>query len=153
MRLRAAAAFVCCIGISFEAGAEGDTGPGSDIYKKCTACHIIAAEDGGIIRKGGKLGPNLYGIGGSRAASVEGFKYGSSLAEARDKGLVWTEENFVAYVENPRRFLESFLGTFKIQNKMAYKLPSGGGEVFEYLSSLVRPRAGENGDGSLEAAE
>ena len=151
MRLRAAAACVCFLGFSFEAGAEGGNGPGSDIYKKCTACHVIATEGGGIIRKGGNLGPNLYGIAGSRAADAAGFSYGSSLAEARDKGLVWTEENFVAYVENPRKFLESFLGTFKIQNKMAYKLRSGGGEVYQYLKGLER--AGQNGGGSLEGTE
>ena len=44
------------------------------------------------------VGPNLYGIVGQTAASVEGFNYSDALASS---GITWTEEELDAYIANP----------------------------------------------------
>ena len=131
------------LGWQSNAFADGNVDAGSNEYRKCSACHIIQADDGTIIRKGGRLGPNLYNVIGSQAATVDdGFKYGSSLVLAGELGLVWDQENLIAYVADPRKFLESYIGSFKIQNKMAYKMRSGSVDLFAYLESIDRRKPG-----------
>ena len=44
---------------------------GQKSFKKCTACHAIIDDNGEVLRKGGKAGPNLYGIVGRTAGSAE----------------------------------------------------------------------------------
>ena len=52
----------------------GDAAKGESDFKKCKACHSIVADDGTAIVKGGKVGPNLYGVIGRQIGSLEGFK-------------------------------------------------------------------------------
>ena len=47
----------------------GDPAAGEDTFKKCKACHSIIATDGTEIQKGGRTGPNLYGIIGRGVAA------------------------------------------------------------------------------------
>ncbi len=61
--------------------AEGDAAKGESDFKKCKACHMIVADDGTEIQKGGKTGPNLYGVVGRPVASVADFKYGDGILE------------------------------------------------------------------------
>ena len=75
--------------------AEGDAAAGKKIYNKCKTCHALEAG-----KK--KLGPNLRGIIGRMAGSVEGYKYSSAM---KDSGVVWTEENIDAYLERPKEFI------------------------------------------------
>ena len=67
----------------------GDSVIGENLFKKCKACHSIANAEGKILRKGGKVGPNLYGILGRDAGTEENFseKYGASILEAGKQGL------------------------------------------------------------------
>ncbi|WP_170600347.1 c-type cytochrome [Ruegeria arenilitoris] len=116
--------------------AEGDAGAGAKTFNKCKSCHMIATPDGEAIVKGGKTGPNLYGIAGRTAGTEEGFKYGDSLAAAGEKGLVWDEESFVAYVQDPKAFLKDYLGETSAKSKMTFKLKKGGEDVFAYLQSV-----------------
>ncbi|HEX4894622.1 MAG TPA: cytochrome c family protein, partial [Hyphomicrobiaceae bacterium] len=39
---------------------------------------------------------------GRKAGSVEGFNYSPANKEAGEKGWVWTDENLMKYLENPR---------------------------------------------------
>jgi len=136
MRLYSA---VLCGGIaaSFPAFAEGDIEAGEKVFKKCKSCHMITAEDGTTIQKGGKTGPNLYGIIGRAAGSVEDFKYGKSLLAAAEAGLVWDEEQFLVYVENPSKFLKTYLDDSKAKSKMTLKLKKGGEDIYAYLLSVA----------------
>ena len=58
----------------------------------------ITAADGTVIQKGGKVGPNLYGVVGRQAGTYPDFKYGPSMVEAGEKGLVWDETTIADYI-------------------------------------------------------
>ncbi|WP_050527368.1 c-type cytochrome [Pseudorhodobacter aquimaris] len=113
-----------------------DADKGEKEFKKCKACHEIVADDGTAIVKGGKTGPNLYGIIGRQAGSVEDFKYGDSLVAAGEGGLIWDEENLATYSADPKEFLKEVTGDDGAKSKMTYKLKKGGDDVAAYLASV-----------------
>jgi len=95
-----------------------DVAAGKKIFRKCKACHTLKA--------GGKstIGPNLHGVVGRNAATVDGFKYSKAMKES---GLVWDEANLTAYLTKPKEFLPGnkmpFPGLKKpeqIENVIAY---------------------------------
>ncbi len=116
--------------------AEGDAEAGKKTFNKCKSCHMIADPAGEVIVKGGKTGPNLYGIAGRTAGTEEGFRYGDSLVEAGENGLVWDEETFVAYAQDPKAFLKDYLGETSAKSKMTFKLKKGGEDVYAYIVSV-----------------
>ncbi|GGH28337.1 cytochrome c [Cribrihabitans marinus] len=114
----------------------GDPEKGEKEFRKCKSCHMVVSDSGEEIVKGGKTGPNLYGVVG-RTAGTADFKYGDSLVEAGEKGLVWNEENFVAYTEDPRGFLKEYLDDTGAKSKMSFKLRKGAEDVYAYLESVA----------------
>lgn len=115
--------------------AEGDAEAGEKVYKKCKACHMIVSPDGDEIMKGGKTGPNLYGIVGRVAGTVDGFKYGNGLKEAAEAEFTWTEEAITEYVVDPKKWLAD--QGFANKSKMTFKLKKGGEDVAAYLASVA----------------
>lgn len=86
----------------------GDAVVGVGLFKQqCSACHQIG--EGARNR----VGPELNGIYGRRAGSVEGYSYSRALDKMGKQGLTWTLETLDAYVENPKALVP---GT-----KMAYR--------------------------------
>ena len=77
-------------------GQEGDAAAGQRVFNQCRACHT--GDQGG--RNG--VGPNLFGIVGRKAGSIEGFRYSASLREKAEGGLTWNEETLRAYLANPK---------------------------------------------------
>ncbi|MGB3247172.1 MAG: c-type cytochrome [Sulfitobacter sp.] len=118
--------------------ASGDAEAGEKVFKKCKACHSIIADDETVIEKGGVIGPNLYGIYTRQAGSLEGFKYGDSIAEAGEAGLEWNEADFLVYVSDPKKFLASYLDNNRAKSKMAFKLKDDedAANVWAYLVSV-----------------
>ncbi len=116
----------------------GDAAKGENDFKKCKACHSITAPDGTDVVKGGKVGPNLYGVVGRPLASVEGFAYGDGIKEAAAKGLVWDEAMIAAYVVDPTAWLDQQTGDAGAKSKMTFKLASGGEDVAAYLASVAK---------------
>ncbi|MCT4556827.1 MAG: c-type cytochrome [Pelagimonas sp.] len=98
----------------------GDADAGKKAFKACKSCHAVKNGDETIV-KGGKTGPNLYGIMGRQAGTVEKFKYGKSIVEAGEGGLVWDEETLIAYIHNPKAYLSEVLGS-SAKSKMSYKM-------------------------------
>jgi len=88
-----------------EASSEltGDVDAGKKVFRKCKVCHTL--EEGGK----NKIGPNLYGVVGRDAGTVDGFKYSKAMREC---GIVWNEDTLRAYLTNPRKFIPG--------NKMAF---------------------------------
>ena len=101
----------------------GDPALGKKAVKVCAACHSF--------KQGGKnkVGPNLFGIYGSRIAGVSGFSYSSALASHGGK---WTADNLEKWLTKPKDFIPG--------NKMAFAGFKGDvqktRDVVAYLKSL-----------------
>ncbi len=142
----------------------GDAEAGAKVFNKCKSCHsIINTETDEAIKKGGKTGPNLYGVIGRQAGFDEGFKYGKSIVAAGEAGLVWDNELFLAYVVDPKKFLKEYLDDSKAKSKMSFKLKKGGEDLLAYLVSVgpvveaveeeVEEAAEEEAEEAVEATE
>ena len=79
-------------------------------FRKCAGCHKI--EEG---KKGG-MGPNLWGIYGSPAGQVEGYRYSKWLKES---GIVWNRESLQAWLSN-RKTREEYFGKDVFKTKMMW---------------------------------
>ncbi|NKE45233.1 cytochrome c family protein [Roseomonas frigidaquae] len=77
---------------------DGDAAAGQRVFNQCRACHTI--NEGG--RNG--VGPNLHGVVGRAAGSIEGFRYSANMQEWRE-GQSWTEDNLRTYLANPKSLL------------------------------------------------
>ncbi|MEM7470449.1 MAG: c-type cytochrome [Pseudomonadota bacterium] len=122
--------------------ATGDAAEGENVFKKCKSCHMIEAADGTAIQKGGKTGPNLYGIYQRTPGAYEGYtKYGKSLAAVGETGVIadgWDEANFVEYVADPKKWLARVLDDKKAKSKMQFKLKKAedAANLWAYLVSV-----------------
>ncbi|WP_371224354.1 c-type cytochrome [Roseovarius sp. 2305UL8-3] len=123
------------LALAAPAMAEGDAEKGKKVFNKCKACHMVKSDDGEAIVKGGKTGPNLYGVIGRVAGSVEDFKYGAGLVDANEDGFVWSEDELVAYAEDPKGWLEAKGYTAK--SKMTFKLKKDGADVAAFLAAAA----------------
>lgn len=117
--------------------AAGDAAKGESEFKKCKACHSIIKDDGTEIVKGGKTGPNLYGVIGRAVASTD-FAYGDGIKAVGASGLVWDEALLTAYVADPTAFLKEKTGDAAAKSKMAFKLAKGGEDIAAYLASVAQ---------------
>jgi cytochrome c len=115
-----------------------DAAAGEKEFNKCKACHSIVAADGTAIVKGGKTGPNLYGVVGRPVASIADFKYGESILAVGAAGVVWDEALLTAYVADPAAWLKEQTGDNAAKSKMSFKLAKGGADVSAYLASVAQ---------------
>jgi cytochrome c len=84
--------------------ASADPNKGSEVFKKCTACHN--ADKGGA----NGTGPNLWGVvDGPIGKRVPGFSYSPALS---GKGGNWTWDNLFAWLKSPRDFAPGTKMTF-----------------------------------------
>ena len=113
-----------------------DAAKGEAEFRKCKSCHSIIAPDGTAIQKGGKTGPDLYGVVGRPVASAD-FNYGDSLKSVGATGAVWDEASIALYVENPTEWLKTATGDPAAKSKMTFKLAKGGADVAAYLASVA----------------
>ncbi len=117
--------------------ATGDAAAGEAEFRNCKSCHMIVADDGTVIQKGNKTGPNLYGVFGRTMGSQEGFRYSKGLAAMGEQDAVWDEAQFVAWTLDPSKFLTDALGK-RERSKMTYKLRSeeDAANIWAYLVSV-----------------
>lgn len=147
MKLQFAAAIVALLSAA-PATAEGDIEAGEKAFKRCKACHSIVTPEGDVLFKGGKTGPNLYGVVG-RAIGSEDFKYGDGLVEANGAGAVWTSEALAAYVTDPKAWLAD--NGYASKTKMTFKMKKGGSDVAAYLASLAPEVVEETADEEVKS--
>ncbi len=145
-------AILAALGTATPALAEGDVAAGEKLFKKCKACHMVVNGDD-VIFKGGKTGPNLYGIIGRAAGAVEGFRYGKSLVAAAEAGLVWDEELIAKYVTDPKVFLREYLDDGGAKSSMSFRLKKGGEDIAAYLASVSPAMEMEAAEGEATEAE
>jgi|TARA_B100001093_G_scaffold24343_1_gene21536 cytochrome c len=77
--------------------ALGDLVHGEKVFKKCSACHMIAS--------GGKnmIGPNLWSVIGRTAGSVSDYKYSKAMVAY---GKEWTFEEMNSYLIKPQAYVK-----------------------------------------------
>lgn len=130
--------------------AAGDPAKGEKEFNKCKACHMIQDDAGTDIVKGGKTGPNLYGVVGREIASEEGFKYGDGILALKAKypGGVWDVESLMAYMTDPTHYLDEYSGDPKAKSKMTFKMAKNQADVAAFLlqNSPNAPEQATDGD-------
>ena len=77
--------------------ALGDLTHGEKVFKKCSACHMIAS--------GGKnmIGPNLWSVIGRTAGSESDYKYSKAMVAY---GKEWTFEEMNSYLIKPQAYVK-----------------------------------------------
>ena len=77
--------------------AMGDIAHGEKVFKKCSACHMIAA--------GGKnmIGPNLWSVIGRQAGIVSDYKYSKAMIAY---GKEWSFEEMNSYLIKPQAYIK-----------------------------------------------
>lgn len=95
------------IALSAPAFAADDIEQGEKDFKKCKACHGIVDPDGEAIVKGGKTGPNLWGVVGRQAGTSEDFvgKYTDEMVALGEGGLIWNAEELAKYIPNAKEYI------------------------------------------------
>ena len=71
-----------------------DKEAGKKVFAKCTACHSIGPG------AKNKVGPELNGLMGRKAGSVEGFTYSEAM---KNSGITWDDAAFHEYITDPKK--------------------------------------------------
>jgi len=99
MTFRISTIFAALFAVAMAVGTAqaGDAAKGEKVFRKCKACHTV--------EKDGKnrVGPNLYGVVGAKAAAKEGYKYSKAMKES---GLTWDEATLDKYLEKPKALVK-----------------------------------------------
>lgn len=83
---------------------EGNRSRGIKVFKQCQSCHSVRPD------QHNSFGPNLHGVIGRKAGSVEGYPYSDALKSA---GFDWTVERLDAYLKDPKSYLPGVRMIFK----------------------------------------
>jgi cytochrome c len=73
-----------------------DIAAGATVFARCKICHT--AEAGGA----NKVGPNLHGLFGRKAGTVENFQYSDAM---KNSGVIWQDDTLAKYLRDPRAFI------------------------------------------------
>jgi cytochrome c len=73
-----------------------DATKGEVVFRLCIACHSIGEN------ARNKTGPQLNGLFGRKAGSVEGYAYSPAM---QNSGIVWNNENFTSFIKDPHSFM------------------------------------------------
>ena len=77
--------------------AMGDLVHGEKVFKKCSACHMIASDGKNMI------GPNLWGVIGRQAAAISDYKYSKAMIAY---GKEWSFEEMNSYLIKPQAYIK-----------------------------------------------
>jgi len=105
--------------LSGPAFAAGDAAQGKAVFQRCAICHNVE-KDGG-----NGVGPNLFGIVGRKAGTVEGFNYSGPM---KASGIVWNDDNLAKWIAGPAKMVP---GT-----KMAFAGISSKGQIADVVAYL-----------------
>jgi len=123
----------------------GDVAAGEEAFaKQCVTCHVVVNEAGDTLAgRNAKTGPNLYGVAGRAIGAVDGFRYGNGIEAMNEQGGLWTEENFVGYVQDPTKWLREASGDKRVRGKMSFKVrkEEDAFNMYAYLHSLGGPES------------
>jgi len=138
-RFALVAAAALAAGPAMALDVSGDAAAGEKAFRQCITCHVVVNNDGETLAgRNAKVGPNLFEVPGRHAGAIEDFKYSKSMSEAGEKGLVWTEDQFVKYVQDPTGYLRDYLGDSGARGAMTHKVrkEDEAVDIYAYLASL-----------------
>jgi len=115
----AALAVIAAAILATPALAAGDPVQGKAVFARCAICHNVE-KDGG-----NGVGPNLFGIMGRKAASVDGFNYSGPM---KASGIVWNDDKLSQWVAGPAKMVP---GT-----KMAFAGITSKGQIADVVAYL-----------------
>jgi len=110
------------VAVSSSVAMAQDVANGEDVFKKCRACHAIGAGAKNLV------GPQLNGIIGRKAGTVEGFPYSDAN---KNSGVTWDEATFLKYIKDPKAAMPG--------NKMAFagiKDEADAKDLYAYLAQF-----------------
>ncbi len=116
------------------AAAAGDAAAGKKVFNKCRACHQTVAGKKGI-------GPNLHGLFGRKAGTLDKYKYSDDMKAAGAKGLVWNADTFSGYIAEPKKYIGKLLGKTTAKTKMAFsglKKSKERDDLIAYLTQVTK---------------
>ena len=101
--------------------AAGDPDKGANVFKKCKACHSVEAGKNGT-------GPTLFGIVGSKAGEVEGYKFSDAMLNS---GLTWDAATLDKYLADVKGVVPGTKMSFA-----GLKKPEDRADIIAYLETL-----------------
>lgn len=116
--MRATAVGILASVLVSSAALAQDAALGEKVFVKCKVCHQVGETAKNAV------GPELNGVIGRKAGSVEGYSYSDKMKSA---GLTWAEDSLSEYLKNPKQKVPgnkmAFVGLSKpedIANVIAY---------------------------------
>ena len=100
-----------------------DVSAGERLFKRhCGICHIAEKDSARRLQ-----GPNLWGLIGRKAGTIEGFRYSDAN---KNSGIVWSAETLDPYLTDPREVIKGTTMAF-----VGVKKPDERKAIIEYLAA------------------
>lgn len=111
------------VGLAATSAQAQDVGAGERLFKRhCGICHIAEKDSTRRLQ-----GPNLFGLIGRKAGTIEGFRYSEAN---KNSGIIWSAETLDPYLADPREVIKgttmAFVGVKKPEERKA---------IIEYLEA------------------
>lgn len=122
----------------------GDAEAGERVFRQCISCHVVVDAEGETLAgRNARTGPNLWGIDGRMIGSVEDFRYSPGLTALMEAEMVWDEESFAAYVQDPTGYIREAAEDDSLRGAMSFRVRSEEDalNLYAYLASLGGPEA------------
>lgn len=106
-----------------QAAIAQDAARGAKLFEQCRACHGLEPGEPSI-------GPDLHGVFGRKAGSLENFRYSPALKRS---GITWTAKSLDEYIADPQQVVP--------QNRMPYAgMPDAGdrADLIRYLQEALK---------------
>ncbi len=89
-------------------------------FAQCKSCHAVEPDKHGI-------GPSLFGVAGTKAASAEGFNYSEALKES---AITWDRASLDTWLEAPIKMVPGARMVIGVPNEEARSA------IIDYLETL-----------------
>ncbi|HEY4122967.1 MAG TPA: cytochrome c family protein [Rhizomicrobium sp.] len=106
-------------GLSILPARAGDAGKGKSYFARCAMCHSDTRS------APNRVGPNLFGVVGRKAAAMDGFFYSGAM---KHSNIIWSPERLKAYIARPQTVVPG--------NRMAFAGVSNAGQVDDLVAYL-----------------